>query len=121
MVLIKKTLQELSPKILWKMGILTCSFLLFNFKRLQIKLSGGRAGMLTGHRCVVPSEMPLELADTTQELWEGCRYPSTRAVRGQASYLRVSHVAPDMCGQLNLAPRTYSFTDFNGSTSICDA
>ena len=76
--------------------------------------------MLTGHRCVGPSEMPSELADITQDLWEGGNYPSTRAVRGQAGYLRVSHMSPDMCERLNLAPRTYSFTDFNGTTRIYD-
>jgi len=54
--------------------------------------------MFAGHRCVVPSEMPFELADLMQDLWEGGRYPSTRAVRGQTSYLKVSRTAPDMCG-----------------------
>lgn len=112
MTLNKKSVQEQSSKIFQKTWILIYSFLLSNLKNVWTKLMGGRTGMLTGHRCGVSSEMPFELVDITQDPWEESRHPCARAVTGQAGSLRVSHMAPDVCGWLNLDPRTYSFTGF---------
>lgn len=107
--LIKKSVQELSPELLQK------AFHSFSLISKGYKLCFQEAGL---EWWLTIGVVFFKLAVVTEDLWEGGRYPSARTARGQATWGH--QMAPDTCGQLNLAPRTQSFTDFN-RTLIYDA